>query len=464
VDVAAVGQAPFVLDYASTTGRVDLWEVGGGVNDRPLAVRGPVGLGQSLVIGLDLDQPPWQDWPGRGRLIAKLLQTGRHEMAEKESGGVRGQVTHLGYDDLTGQLRVALEQYRHVAFLTFTTVAAIAAIYLSLLGPLDYFLLTWLKVPKHWTWLSLGVLIAAVSGLAYMLTTRFHGRELWINQVEIVDVDLPTGTVRGTAWSHLYTPRARKCNLAWETNPHALGSPREARLTWQGLAGRGIGGLNVRTPGGGLRRPYEVAFADDGGTLAALPIVAAGSKPLSISWRGEIPPSADRLSANVYRQLSGNLTNPLPFELTEPLILFDEHLYRIPKSLAPGQTISLSSLAPLNLESRLTQRLVLEQKDMATPWDAAQLDVPRIIDMLMFHEAANGAGYTGLTHRYQPWLDLSSQLTLGRAILIGRSATPQGDLSLEGSSLAERVDQRWTWYRVSIPVAGPERMTAGVTP
>jgi hypothetical protein len=113
------------------------------------------------------------------------------------------------------------------------------------------------------------------------------------------------------------------------------------------------------------------------------------------------------------------------------------------------------------LESRLTERTVSQQKDMATPWDPAGTELSRIVEMLMFHEAANGAGYTGLLHRYQPWLDLSDHLQMDRAILVGSSPVRQGELQRDGESLAEHYDQETqesrTWYRLIIPVATPQR-------
>ena len=54
----------------------------------------------------------------------------------------------------------------------------------------------------------------------------------------------------------------------------------------------------------------------------------------------------------------------------------------------------------------------------------------RDMEMLQFHKAAGGEVYTGLTHAYQPYLDLTDHLRTGRAILLGRGASP----SVSGSS------------------------------
>ena len=68
----------------------------------------------------------------------------------------------------------------------------------------------------------------------------------------------------------------------------------------------------------------------------------------------------------------------------------------------------------------------------------------------MFHEAAGGRNYTSLTHRYQPWLDLSRHLDLGRAVLVGRAAGPAAELAVAGQAAVP--NQKWTFYRLLIPV------------
>ena len=46
-----------------------------------------------------------------------------------------GQVTHVGYDDISGQLRSALDQYSHVTLVRFSWVAGLLVLYLLSAGP-----------------------------------------------------------------------------------------------------------------------------------------------------------------------------------------------------------------------------------------------------------------------------------------------------------------------------------------
>jgi hypothetical protein len=92
------------------------------------------------------------------------------------------------------------------------------------------------------------------------------------------------------------------------------------------------------------------------------------------------------------------------------------------------------------------------------------------MQMLMFHEAARGSNYTGLTHRYQPQIDLSEHIRLGQAVLVGRAEQPatklndaaplrvhrsyepfHGVLNIQFAPIAEKTEH-WTYFRIIFPV------------
>jgi hypothetical protein len=119
----------------------------------------------------------------------------------------------------------------------------------------------------------------------------------------------------------------------------------------------------------------------------------------------------------------------------------------------------MAELPPRNLEARLTERRVEQSKDVSTPWEQDSVDIPRVMQMLMFHEAARGTNYTGLTHRYQAKIDLSEHVRLGRAVLVGRADKPVARIASgdTASALAAADDTNsWTWYRVLLPVNKPD--------
>ena len=133
--------------------------------------------------------------------------------------------------------------------------------------------------------------------------------------------------------------------------------------------------------------------------------------------------------------------------------LFRELGLSVEGRLGPGEAAELEYVTPLDLKWQLTRRHVVESTDVSSPWDRADVsDPPRIAEMLMFYGAAGGRAYTRLSHSYQSFVDLSRHLRTDRAMLVGRSKQPASVLTRDGHSLSENTDQRWTYYRVSIPV------------
>jgi hypothetical protein len=87
-----------------------------------------------------------------------------------------------------------------------------------------------------------------------------------------------------------------------------------------------------------------------------------------------------------------------------------------------------------------------------TPWNPMDEDVPRILEILMFHNAAGGATYTRLVNRYHEYLDLSDHLTCGNAILFGRSEKRLTELTLDNGRTPGSYDHTWTFCRIVFPV------------
>ena len=71
---------------------------------------------------------------------------------------------------------------------------------------------------------------------------------------------------------------------------------------------------------------------------------------------------------------------------------------------------------------------------------------------MMFHERAGATNYTGLLNRYQNFVDMSNELELGRAILIGRG--PAGaQVKINDQPAPDDAQNRHTTiYRFVLPV------------
>lgn len=458
---------PVVASMTNIRGRIELDEGGVGAG-RPLVVRGPAGLGDVFTVAVDLEHPMLVDWKGRSRLIAGLLQRSREEQ-QQDRDSARRTVNHLGFTDLVGQLRAALDQFSGVTMVNFTTVAILTLIYLLVIGPGDYFFVTMLGLPRWITWVSFPAAALLFCVMGAYLGTVAHGEQLNINQLEVVDIDANSKTVRSTNWVHLYSPRSMQMKL--EVDPSndvvkfASGDVR-GTVDWQGLPGDGLGGLSSRLVQLAEVTPYVVQMPTRGASqliATDLPLQNAASKSMSIRWTSkmsEIRTSDLRISNNGL--LVGKVSTPVDATLTDCMLVYGEWLYLIDK-IAPGETLEIGGILPSNrvlaknLETYLTNKIVVDTKDVSTPWDQQQRDWPRIMQMMMFYEAIRGSNYTGLSHRYQSSIDATPQIRGGRAILVGTLESSVSTLSIDG--LPIQPTRKLTLVRVAMDVATVKQAT-----
>ena len=135
--------------------------------------------------------------------------------------------------------------------------------------------------------------------------------------------------------------------------------------------------------------------------------------------------------ADANNQLRGEVRNPLDVELRDCKLCFDRWVYELPPIAARGtRTVGFTSTVK-TIGGWLTEsRVNSDFKMVSQPWNRQNLDVRRIIRMIMFHDVAGGMDYTGLLHRFQSGLDFSDHLQQGRAVLVGRANSPASQIRL----------------------------------
>jgi hypothetical protein len=462
---AVGGERPLRFSLSLTTfskprGVVEASEMTGPTGRQPTVMRYPYGFGQIVLVAFDLDQPPFGQWQGRPGLVARLLQVGaprRRDQAETHHG--TGQVAHVGYEDLMGQLWAALDEFSGVTRAEFSWIAALIVVYLLLIGPLDYLLLRKLE-RLHWTWYTFPLLVLLFGGAAFAMADRWRGNRLRINQVDLVDVDVEQSVARGCTWAHVYSPATDTFRLSlgttWPVDDAAVLNSQQL-FSWQGLPGKGLGGLDSPTGAALFTQPYEIRLAkpsqDARTEIVDLPIPVAGSKSLTARWWADVKlERSAQLRTDSNGLLRDQLTNPLAVDLTDCMVLYENWVYAIPGVWRSGASLKFDNRPPRNLEWRLTRRKVVETKDITTPWEQTSTDIPRILELMMFFQAAGGESYTGLTHRYQPYLDLSSHLRTGRAVVVARGPTAASELRRDNQPLTANVDRQFAFYRIVVPV------------
>lgn len=451
------GDASFRLPMAAlrdVRGRVELFE-GLGAERTPAIVRGSYGFGHVIFLAIDLDLAPVAKWKdGRRRILKRLIALSLGEEKREETSGQYSQLTQIGFGDLTGQLRSALDQFSQIRLVPFSVIACLIGAYIVLIGPVDYLMLRRWNKRFGLTWFTFPIVVLAASALAFWLTQLWKGQALTVNQVSVIDVDSQSGALRGTVWAHVFSPSNQKYNCKAVVSDLAFPryKPDGCLTSWQGLVGSSFGGMNTRQVQD-LSMSYDIVHDSSSGIsseVRSLPINIYGSRSLhGMSWGTVDLNDVGAIQYDVDEQLSGTVKNPLPVGLKNCQLFFGRKVYPLP-SLAPGgsKEVGVSS-NPKAIEVILTKKTVDKDfKDVSQPWDRKSFDVNRIMQMMMFYKAAGGKKYTSLLHRYQRDIDFSDHLTQERAILVGKISQP-GMTLIKGETAESNGE---TYVRILLPV------------
>ena len=440
-------------------GQVQVWERSAGV-DRPMIVRHCHGFGQLVFVAVDLDVSPIAEWQGRDQLLVRLLEWTLDASSAPQRAGSGGAVRHAGYVDLAGQLRNAMEHFSQVTFIPFWFVAALMVAYLLLVGPVDYFFLKRVIGRMEWTWLTFPFVVVGFSVGAYALAQQLKGNSLRVNQVDIIDVDGREHFVRGTTWSHAISPTTEIFDISVRPDIPSKSSSveqGETLLSWQGLPGESLGGMNsasaIETSTGSyvIRNTFKQDRQQS--EIEGMPIQIWSTKAFQSRWWLPIDlGSLGKIRARADGQLRGQVRNPLDEDLSDCYLYYAPWAYQLGKISAGRTALISSTTVRRNLHWRLTRRTLSEVSDLTTPWDQYSRDIPRIIEIMMFHELAGGETYTGLQNRYQAFVDMSHHLTVGQAVFVGRSERPATQMIRDGEPLVEYYDKHWSFYRFIVPV------------
>jgi hypothetical protein len=399
------------------------------------------------------------EWQGRSGFLQAVLRP--YLPTASSSGGSQRLVTR-GYNDLAGALRQRLGQsFASVVPIGFAVVAMLAIVYMAFLGPIDFlFVNRWVRRP--WVaWVSFPLLVLLFCGGAMWLSSWRNGQSgLRVNQIELIDVDLSTNRARGTFWASLYSPSAAQLDLSVQTPKLAVsgGEGSDTLFSWWGLPGVGIGGMQSGgTDLGIIRTGYSYGANRD--ALNGVPVLASATKSLMARWSA---PSAPMIEAKLTDQdelAVGSISNRNGPPLRNVRLLYGTWAYKL-GNLNPGQSIEVGEqLSPRKVKTIVTHDALDEPGSTGTLGDprvfaAEQASAKEILSLMMFYDAAGGFGFAHLPNRYQWYCDLSRQLELGRAIVVGEAAGPATQLidNTTGKVIGGGQDESTVIYRFVIPV------------
>ncbi|MBO0698233.1 MAG: hypothetical protein J2P46_07555 [Zavarzinella sp.] len=303
-----------------------------------IAVQGSHGLGRVTVLAFDLDRAPFTDWrSGRAGFWENLVSQTSFLLP-----AINVKLDRYGsrYDEHTGALQGTLDYFEGVPVVSFGWVALFILIYIILIGPVDYLFLKKVVRRLEWTWVTFPVIVITVSAGAYFAAYALKGKDLKINKVDVVDVDLVGKRVDGNSWFTLFSPRIQNYTIGiepagassasigptWTAGDPRLAA-RDSLLSWHGNVERnryGGGG------GGGLfskRYRYEsIVDPDDPNRdlyatgLEGVPIQVWTTKAFAGQWTAPIDPAKPPIVAELAQSptdekvVIGTITNNLPVE------------------------------------------------------------------------------------------------------------------------------------------------------
>lgn len=426
--------------------------------DLPLVVRSRLGIGEVVFLGLDFDQPPLRDWPGRTAFLQKALNWPAADAVEQQNQSL------LGYesDDMVGKLRHALDsQFAGVSTVPFALVAALVTAYILMIGPGDYLLVTKLLRRMELTWITFPLIVAGVSAGAYGLAYWMKGDQLRVNQVEIVDVDVENNRACGTVWTHFFSPQVAEYDLTLQprfVHDFQLADSTQV-IAWLGVPGYASGGMQGAGEQPSLfDRGY--VFSDALEAMRGVPVELWSTKTITARWSAEVSASIrSQLQRAGEELLQGQIVNDTGQALEDCIVLYGPWAYFL-GHMTPAAVKQIDSdLQPRTVKTMLTSATagdVTETRtagDGTVPFRLAENDVARLVKAMMFFDATGGARYTGVLNRYQSWIDLSPLLRQNNcAILLARSSTGGSQWFAGDEPFQSDADRRWTYYRFLLPV------------
>jgi hypothetical protein len=415
-------------------------------SDLPLVVRRGHGLGIITWIAADLDQAGFRSWLGSDTLLVELLGG-----PPRAQAGRAGETNRRALD-LAGQLRRAIDRFPGVEPVPFSLVALLGGLAIAALYPGSWWLTRQATPGVAWAALP------AVSLLAGWGV--WEAGRLWQpggsseSSAAVIDIDAAGAAVRGLAWAGCWSPDNRLIDAAAVPAAELTVADADSAVSWFADSGRGLGATDAAVAHPSLAAA-DYAYGPTAATLVGVPIAASSSRLFEVEWTGRLPavPATATLAVEAQGTLRGTLVHHLPFPLERCVLMHAGWLYAIGR-LEPGEAFDpAAGRGPRSIASALTRRTQDKDRDVVARWETESADTAQILEIAGFHAAAGGSGYTSLEPGRLARLDLSPQLEVGRAVLVGFG--PAGTSWSFGDQSAENTaapSSGVTMWRILMPL------------
>jgi len=421
--------------------------------EHALIVHSARGLGSVTFVAFDPAQEPFASWGATPAILNRLVIDSHFAERGNEQ---RLQSSNAGFDDVSGQLRSSLDRFDGVTPTRFMWVAGLLGMFILTIGPLDYYVLRRFK-RLHWTWVTFPVAILLFSLMTISMVSALRTSPAAMNQIEIIDIDSLTQTVRGSNYASVYSPVTAAYSFGMsEFNDVIPCENYQVLASWQGFPGTGLGGLGRTSFQVLIDHQYEVDLKN--GQIRSIPVQHSGTRSLAARWSAEssLVVKSELVTEAASGALRGTLQNPFDFDLHEALILFDGRVYPIGQVFKANAVVDIYDLSAdsQGIDNYFTRNQSGSRRHSYRVWRTLDESLDRVVKQMMFNQEIGGERYTGLLHRYQSHLDLSHMLRLRRAVLVGKAGRGMTEFVNRsqqdgGEPMASQIDR---YYRVVLPV------------
>jgi hypothetical protein len=437
-------------------------------SNRPVIVQEACGLGRVMLVGFDLDMPPFTEWKAAEcqKFWNKLLSAILDREVDKFTGSAL-QNNRPAEGELQSALQRGLETF-DIPVIHFWWVALFILLYILIVGPLDYFVLKKVFKRLELTWFTFPVLVVTISILAYVIAYQAKGDGLRINKIDLVEYDMSGGQVYGRSWFSVFSPRIQKYTLGQEPSQPGWSAASSEDRPFDGtmLTTLAIPTETQRVSSHGLF-PHPYAYAEDAEGVRDMPIPVWATRTFTTSWHAGLDEKNPVIKADVTLSRlgpphlpTGTITNNLPVELQGVTLIYQGRCYTLPidkknlaagedrrsGNLAPGASVTIDNLFDLNqqapdLQSWISNLETLRPDLIFPPGQKNQGPAPPSMDMqnqlfkamLFRSEAVRERNNSGLrlldqTWRVKPQVEAASIEPKYRSeiILVARTALASG--------------------------------------
>lgn len=325
----------------------------------PIAAQAALGLGRVTVIGFDLDREPFASFPKRAEFWDWVLREGG---AARASAGGDGKARPPGAltedeDEAAVAIRQHNDAFDGVTVVSFGWIAMLIVLYIVLIGPVEYYVLKRLFGRLELTWITFPVIVLTVSAAAYLSADAAKGRELKVNKLDVVDVDVASGRVYGSTWFTVFSPKIDTYTVAVTASSGGWVQKDSPVAVTLGATGAPRGGRP-----GVVRRKYAVHANSEhvADSLESVPIQVWSTKSFAASWSGLGLLTPPRFESDLTHppgdrsKVIGSFVHSLPVPvLTDCVAFYAGEAYPLPGDvIVSGERV----------------RLVLDQPQPASAW------------------------------------------------------------------------------------------------